>query len=356
LDKPVGWTSHDCVARLRRLARTKKVGHAGTLDPDATGLLVLGVGKATRLLTYLVGLDKVYSATIRLGASTTTDDAAGEVIAETAASGLALDAVEHAMAVWRGRVMQVPSAVSAIKVSGKRAYARVRAGEKVELRPREVTIHRFEMVASRVAGPFLDLDVVVGCSSGTYVRALARDLGAELGVGGHLVALRRLAVGPFGIDDARTLESLAEDFSVWPMAAAARRLWPVQDLSEDEARRLSHGQSIPARARPDTSPTDSGQDSAHSPDTRGPVAAIAPDGHLVALIASTDLGMVPIPADASGVDQRPGRAAASSTDLGTVPNPADASRARQGVRLSGAAASSVAVSEAGRARPLVVFG
>jgi tRNA pseudouridine55 synthase len=276
LDKPAGWTSHDCVARIRRLAGTKKVGHAGTLDPDATGLLIIGIGRATRLLTYLVGLDKVYSATIRLGASTTTDDAAGQVICQVPAADLRRDQVESAMAAWRGSVSQVPSAVSAIKVGGQRAYARVRAGETVELRPRQVTINRFDLTGWRAGGQFLDLEVLVECSSGTYVRALARDLGADLGVGGHLTNLRRLKAGPFSIQQALSLEALAADFRVWPMAAAARQLWPVRELTADEARRLSHGQTIaaspealgPMPVRPDGAP----------------VAAIAPDGSLVALI------------------------------------------------------------------------
>jgi tRNA pseudouridine55 synthase len=232
------------VARIRRLAGAKRVGHAGTLDPAATGLLVVGVGRATKLLTHLVGLDKAYTATIRLGAATTTDDAEGRVTVEAPAAGLALASVETAMSVWRGRVAQVPSAVSAIKVNGQRAYARVRDGQSVELAAREVEISRFDLLASRVEGDFLDLDVLVECSSGTYVRALARDLGSALGVGGHLSALRRLRVGPFDVADATTLESLASDFALRPGAWAARRLWPVWNPTEAQARGIAQGQCL----------------------------------------------------------------------------------------------------------------
>ncbi|MDR0592865.1 MAG: tRNA pseudouridine(55) synthase TruB [Bifidobacteriaceae bacterium] len=260
VDKPAGPTSHDCVARVRRWAGTKKIGHAGTLDPAATGLLILGVGRATRLLTYLVGLDKVYTATIRLGAATTTDDSAGERLFSSSAAGLDLADVRAAMSTWRGPVAQVPSAVSAVKVGGQRAYARVRAGQEVVLKPRPVVIRRFDLLASRVEGPHLDLDVVVECSSGTYVRALARDLGAGLGVGGHLTALRRLRIGPFDVAEAQPLPArdlLSGDppaggsgapgvprLAVETMASAARRLWPTRLLDPEEVRRLSHGQSI----------------------------------------------------------------------------------------------------------------
>lgn len=216
VDKPAGWTSHDVVARVRRLAGTRRVGHAGTLDPMATGVLVVGVDRATRLLTYLVGADKEYAATMRLGVTTTTDDAEGEVgaVADAAAvAGVTQEALAQAVEALTGRIEQVPSSVSAIKVDGKRAYARVRAGEDVALPPRPVTVHRFDVTGTRRAeqdgAPVLDVDVVVTCSSGTYVRALARDVGARLGVGGHLTALRRTRVGAYGLDVARPLEDLA---------------------------------------------------------------------------------------------------------------------------------------------------
>ncbi|MFV0319669.1 MAG: tRNA pseudouridine(55) synthase TruB, partial [Microbacterium sp.] len=197
VDKPDGVTSHDVVARTRRALNTRKVGHAGTLDPMATGLLVLGVDAATRLLTYLVGLDKTYEATIRLGVRTDSDDADGEIVQTTDASGIAAAQIAAGVAALTGRIAQVPSTVSAIKVGGRRAYDLARAGEQVELTAREVTVSRFEVIGSERSGSALDLEVVVDCSSGTYIRALARDLGAGLGVGGHLTALRRTHGGPF---------------------------------------------------------------------------------------------------------------------------------------------------------------
>ena len=195
IDKPAGLTSHQVVAHVRRLLGTRKVGHAGTLDPMATGVLIIGVGKATRLLGYLSRTDKAYEATIRLGIGTVTDDAEGDVVSATGAANLRYPDVEEAIGKLRGEILQVPSAVSAIKISGERSYARVRAGRNVELAARPVRISRFALRSSRsheVAGvSVLDLDVEVECSTGTYVRALARDLGAALGVGGHLTALRR---------------------------------------------------------------------------------------------------------------------------------------------------------------------
>jgi tRNA pseudouridine55 synthase len=274
VDKPAGWTSHDVVARIRRLAGTRRVGHAGTLDPMATGVLVVGVERATRLLTYLVGADKDYAATIRLGATTVTDDAEGEVLTRPGAAGVTRDGIGAEVAALTGDIQQVPSAVSAVKVDGRRSYARVRAGEAVELAARPVTVRRFDVRDVREAMadgvPVLDVDVMVTCSSGTYVRALARDLGAALGCGGHLTSLRRLRVGPYGLDVARTLDELAEEFAVLPIAAAARAAFPARDLTDEEARRLAHGQRLDA--------TGLGPE---------PVAAFAPDGHLVALVADT---------------------------------------------------------------------
>lgn len=284
VDKPAGWTSHDVVARLRRLAATRKVGHAGTLDPMATGVLVVGIGKATRLLTYLSGSDKAYAATIRLGACTVTDDAEGDVLTVADASGVTRAAVEHGVAALTGDIRQVPATVSAIKVAGERAYARVRAGQEVALVARPVTVSRFDVVATRPADldgtPVLDVDVEVVCSSGTYVRALARDLGAALGVGGHLTALRRTRVGGFGIDVARTLEELADEpadrpLPVLPLAAAARATFPVRELSGDEATALGFGKAISGEAG-------------------GTTAAVAPDGTLVALLEPRDGALRPV--------------------------------------------------------------
>ncbi|WP_278312861.1 tRNA pseudouridine(55) synthase TruB [Lolliginicoccus levis] len=242
VDKPSGMTSHDVVGRARRILGTRRVGHAGTLDPMATGVLVLGVGRTTKLLGHLSLATKEYHATIRLGQATTTDDAEGDVISEAPASHLTEVDYAPVIASLTGRIEQVPSSVSAIKVDGKRAYDRVRSGEDVTLPSRAVTITRFEVVEARQAGELLDIDVEVECSSGTYIRALARDLGSALGVGGHLTRLRRTQVGPFSLDDARTLEQLAEQPAMsLTLDEAISRAFPVRQVSEGEARELRHG-------------------------------------------------------------------------------------------------------------------
>ena len=272
IDKAQGWTSHDAVARTRRLAGTRKVGHAGTLDPMATGLLVLGIDSSTRLLTYVVGLDKEYLATIRLGQSTTTDDAEGDELTRAPAERVAAitpGAVIAGIDNLTGDISQQPSAVSAIKVDGKRAYARVRAGEDVQLPPRPVTVSGFDLLSSTARDGFLDLEVRVECSSGTYIRALARDLGAALGVGGHLTVLRRTRIGPFRIDNAATLEQVDVVANLISPADAATRLLPRLDLSAEQAIDLGHGKRITVQK--DVTRT-------------GPVAAIAPDGRLVGLV------------------------------------------------------------------------
>ena len=266
VDKPGGLTSHDVVARTRRLAGTRRVGHAGTLDPMATGVLVLGVNRATRLLGHLTLTEKAYDATIRLGASTVTDDAEGDVVATADASDVTDEALRSGIARLTGDIAQVPSAVSAVKIDGKRAYKRVREGEDVVLPPRPVTVRTFEVLARRADGPFLDVDVRVECSSGTYVRALARDLGAGLGVGGHLTALRRTRVGPYSLDVAHTLEQLADDLVVIPIADAARAAFPARDLDADEAAVISHGGPLSATG------------------TDGAVAVFGPDGAFLALV------------------------------------------------------------------------
>jgi len=244
VDKPGGMTSHDVVARVRRLAGTRKVGHAGTLDPMATGVLVLGVGRATRLLGHLMLTEKAYDATVRLGVATTTDDAEGETTATVDATHLTESAVHEALRAFVGDIEQVPTAVSAIKVDGKRAYARVRAGEDVELPARPVTVHELVPGPLRVGDGVVDLDVSLRCSSGTYVRAIARDLGAALGVGGHLTALRRTAVGRFDLAAAHPLDELAEAFTVLPIAEAARRTFPAYDLDPDRAQAVRHGRPL----------------------------------------------------------------------------------------------------------------
>lgn len=287
VDKPAGWTSHDVVARTRGLAGTRKVGHAGTLDPMATGVLVLGIGRATRLLTYVVGADKEYTATVRLGQATTTDDAEGEVLSSAGALGVTRDAVAAGVARLTGEIQQVPSSVSAIKVDGKRAYALVRSGADVTLDARAVTISRFDVHAVRqvevtvevdpdagTAGTttVLDVDVTVVCSSGTYIRALARDLGAGLGVGGHLTALRRTRVGGYTLDAARSFEELESQadadgtLATLPLADAARATFPVRVLAAEEVVALSYGQWL--------EPTG----------TSGTTAALSPEDELVALV------------------------------------------------------------------------
>lgn len=244
VDKAGGMTSHDVVARVRRLAGTRKVGHAGTLDPMATGVLVLGVERATRLLGHLMLTEKAYDATVRLGQRTTTDDAEGELVASASAAGLGPDAVRAAFATQVGDIEQVPTAVSAIKIDGKRAYALAREGVEVELKARPVTIHELVVHEVRHAGDAVDVDISVRCSSGTYVRAIARDVGELLGVGGHLTALRRTAVGPYGLGVARTLEQLQDGFAVLPIADAARAAFPAYDLDAGRAQDVRYGRRL----------------------------------------------------------------------------------------------------------------
>jgi tRNA pseudouridine55 synthase len=273
VDKPQGLTSHDVVARMRRLAHTRRVGHAGTLDPMATGVLVLGVGPGTKLLHHLFLVDKAYTATIRLGEATDTDDAEGRQVSVASSAAIDDALVRAAVQPLTGPILQVPSAVSAIKVDGKRAYQRIRDGETVQLTARPVTVSRFEVLELRRPTPvLLDVDVEVECSSGTYVRALARDLGSALGVGGHLTALRRTRVGSFGIDIARTLEELAEldDPVTLPLTDAVRAAMPVRAIDADEARELSFGRSLPTTG------------------LAGVHAAIAPDGSVAALLREDD--------------------------------------------------------------------
>ncbi|MBF6450131.1 MULTISPECIES: tRNA pseudouridine(55) synthase TruB [Nocardia] len=246
IDKDGGQTSHDVVARCRKILRTKKIGHAGTLDPMATGVLVLGVERATKLLGLLSLTTKSYAATVRLGQATVTDDAEGEVLATIPAAHVADADIAAAVAALTGNIEQVPSTVSAIKVNGERAYARARAGEQVELAARPVTVSRFDILGRRDidtgATTFVDLDVEVDCSSGTYIRALARDLGAALGVGGHLTALRRTRVGPFTLEHARTVDQLADDPSLnLDVDAAVRLAFPHREIDADQAESLRDG-------------------------------------------------------------------------------------------------------------------
>jgi tRNA pseudouridine55 synthase len=271
VDKPGGWTSHDVVARIRKLAGTRRVGHAGTLDPMATGVLVVGVEKATRLLGHLALADKEYSATIRLGQTTDSDDADGAIIGVVPVKNIDEAELLRAVAALTGQLSQVPPGVSAIKIGGERSYRLVRAGQAPELAARPVTVREFAVEATRPAGDVVDVDARIACSSGTYIRALARDLGAALGVGGHLTALRRTRVGPYLASQARLLDDLAATLTVIPLADAAAAAFPRRELTAEEARALTYG----ARLRPGGTGPD-------------PIAAFAPDGSLVALLTDVE--------------------------------------------------------------------
>ncbi|MGW4948445.1 tRNA pseudouridine(55) synthase TruB [Actinoplanes sp. NPDC004185] len=275
VDKPAGMTSHDVVARIRRLARTRRVGHGGTLDPMATGVLIIGVNRATRLLTYVIGAGKSYTATIRLGQTTITDDAEGDVTATVSTAGVTEEAIRAGLAAQTGEIEQVPSAVSAIKVNGQRAYKRVRDGEEVELAARKVTVSRLEVLAVRRPdeGDFVDVDIDVTCSSGTYIRAIARDLGRTLEVGGHLTALRRTAVGELTLASAATLAELEErapDVISLPLAEAARRAFPQREADAEETRVLSHGGPLQPVG------------------IEGPYAVFNTDGDVLAIVSERD--------------------------------------------------------------------
>lgn len=267
VDKPAGMTSHDVVSRLRRIFGTRKVGHAGTLDPLATGVLVAGINRGTKFLAHLVAATKAYDATIRLGAATTTDDSEGDLLSRHDASPLDDDEVLRAVTGFTGEIMQRPAAVSAIKIDGKRAHELVREGEEVEIPARPVTVSRFDVHALRRTGSFLDLDVSVACSSGTYIRSLARDLGAALQVGGHLTALRRTEVGPFTLADARTLENLADNSQLsLTLDESLTRSYPVLAVTAEEAEALAMGKWLSPRG------------------LQGTHAAVSPDGRAVALV------------------------------------------------------------------------
>lgn len=271
VDKPAGITSHDVVGRCRRFFGTRKVGHAGTLDPMATGVLVVGIERATKILGLLTATTKSYAATIRLGQSTSTDDAEGEVLQTVPAGHIGDGAITSAISALRGDVAQIPSSVSAIKVGGKRAYQLAREGQTVELAARDVRIDRFEALALRrhtdVGAGVVDVDIEVDCSSGTYIRALARDIGAALNVGGHLTALRRTRVGVFGLDEARTPDELAEQAQLsYTLDEACLLAFPRRDLTEEDAKSARHGRAL----------APAGID--------GVYAVVAPDGRVIALL------------------------------------------------------------------------
>ncbi|MCF8548686.1 MAG: tRNA pseudouridine(55) synthase TruB [Pontimonas sp.] len=273
VDKPLGLSSHSAVSGVRKALGTKKVGHAGTLDPAATGLLVMGVNAGTRLLTYLVGLDKSYTATMRLGYETTTDDAEGDRVGESSETleTLTDDEIRSAVGPFRGDIEQVPSTFSAIKIDGKRAYDLARAGQEVELKSRAVTISRLEASSITRGDGFIDVELVVDCSSGTYIRALARDIGRHLGVGGHLVALRRTRVGPFGVEGSPLPQDVQEEH-VMSLAEVASQVMPVVSLAAQEVIDISHGRPIRAEGWP----------------APGPLAALAEEsGALVAILEAS---------------------------------------------------------------------
>lgn len=267
VDKPEGATSHDVVSRCRKAFDTRRVGHAGTLDPMATGVLVVGVERATKLLGLLALTTKSYTATIRLGFATTTDDATGARVGGAPASSVDRARWEPAVEALRGTISQVPSSVSAIKIGGRRAHALIRDGEDVSLPARQVTVDRFEVTAERRVGDVLDLDVEVDCSSGTYVRALARDLGAVLEVGGHLTALRRTRVGPFGLEHARPLADIQEAPAVsLDIDRSVRIAFPLREITADEAESISQGRWL----RPIG--------------MKGVYGVVDPDGRVIALV------------------------------------------------------------------------
>ncbi|MCZ9306167.1 tRNA pseudouridine(55) synthase TruB [Corynebacterium sp. c8Ua_181] len=267
VDKPAGMTSHDVVGRLRRYFHTKKVGHAGTLDPMATGVLVLGLERGTKFLAHMVASTKSYDATIRLGAATTTDDAEGDHSWGASAASIDSSAIEAEIGKLTGDIMQKPAAVSAIKINGRRAHELVREGQEVDIPARPVTVDRFAIVEERRVGDYIDVDVTVDCSSGTYIRSLARDLGEALQVGGHLTALRRTEVGPFALADALSLEALADSPRLsLSLDEALARCFPVLAVTEEEASALSMGKWLEPRG------------------LKGVHAAVAPNGQAVALI------------------------------------------------------------------------
>jgi tRNA pseudouridine55 synthase len=255
VDKPLGVSSHGVVSMARKALGTKKVGHAGTLDPEASGLLVLGVGAGTRLLTYMVGLDKTYVATLRLGYGTTTDDAEGERIdfPEGDLASVSIEALDHVLARFRGQISQVPSTFSAIKVEGKRAYDLARSGAEVELKARPVSVYRLERGEPERHKGYIDIELTIDCSSGTYIRALARDIGGALGVGGHLVALRRSAVGPFDVADALSHERIESSGLRGLAESAALVMTPVR-LGQREVDDVRHGRAVAVHDWPEGVP------------------------------------------------------------------------------------------------------
>ena len=267
INKAPGITSHDVVAQARRHYGTKKVGHAGTLDPMATGVLVLGIGSATRLLQYVTDGTKKYEATIRLGQSTHTDDREGEVIATTNAAGISEDEIKSGLKNFIGKIKQKPSSVSAIKIDGKRAHQRVRDGEVVDIPARDVEVMDIEIANISIVGEFVDIQVAVTCSAGTYIRAIARDLGDLLKVGGHLTSLNRTLVSPFDISECTDLT----DSKLISTADGISRILPVRTIDLAEANEISFGRAIDASNK------------------SGAVAALDQGGEFIALLLDKEL-------------------------------------------------------------------
>ncbi|MFM8966104.1 MAG: tRNA pseudouridine(55) synthase TruB [Actinomycetota bacterium] len=265
IDKPAGMTSHDVVAQLRKRLGTKQVGHAGTLDPMATGVLVVGMNNATKFLQYIVTGKKRYNAIIRLGISTVTDDKEGEVVAVKDWRAISDSDIESAIDKFRGTILQVPSSVSAKKIAGERAYDLVREGKEVELAAKEVTIHELKVLAIH-RNEHLDIDIDVACSAGTYIRSIARDLGVALGVGGHLIELRRTEVAPFELNEAGEIGSA----EVLPLKDAIAKVLPIRELGFDEVAELKFGRRI------------------DKSDQEGVVVGIAPDGEVAAILENRE--------------------------------------------------------------------
>ncbi len=271
IDKPAGITSHDVVAKLRKTLGTKQVGHAGTLDPMATGVLVIGVNRATKFLQYITQGKKAYHAQIRLGQVTASDDAQGEIISTSDTSNVSDQEIREFLATQIGSIMQVPTKVSAIKINGQRAYDLVREGKEVEIPARQIDIYKLDVIEIK-RGEFLDIEITVECSAGTYIRSIARDLGSSLGVGGHLISLRRSLVAPFSLSDCSSLESP----EIRPLASEISKVMSVRNVDLLEAKELSFGRALSASS------------------TDGPVVALTPDGQVAAVLENREYGAQPV--------------------------------------------------------------
>lgn len=271
IDKPAGITSHDVVARLRKKLGTKRVGHAGTLDPMATGVLVLGINNATKFLQFITDGKKRYQATIRLGQATTTDDREGEILNTASTEGITDDAINSGLMKQVGMIMQVPSKVSAIKIAGERAYDLVRQGKEVEIPARQVEITSIDVLKIK-RNEFIDIDIDVMCSAGTYIRSIARDLGESLSVGGHLISLRRTLVSPFDLSDCSSLD----EPTIRPLAQAISAVLPLRTIDMNEVQELKYGRALTKS------------------EFEGTGVAIAPNGEVAAILENREYGAQPL--------------------------------------------------------------